>query len=85
MEGKLKEVETKKLFCVGKSISIKEVIDLSNAFIDYSLQKKDYRFLNASLKLNDRIRKEVKEKEIIEKIENKEIIALNKLKKNIGI
>lgn len=86
LEKAMRRVEVKKLWQVGNaSITVDDIMRLTHAFMDITMQSEDYRYLNAALKLNDRLREEFKEIVELAEIEQKEKECLLTVKKRLGL
>ena len=86
LEKSMRLVEVRKLWQPGNaSLALEEACQLSLAFMDYALHSGDYRFLNAALKLNDRLREELQADETLWEIEKRESDCLETLKKRLGL
>lgn len=86
LEQWMRRIEIGRLWKPDKtSLSIEQMITLSHRFMDHAMRSKDYRFLNTALKLNDRLRKELKDKTVLNEIEEQERKCLTAIEERLGL
>jgi len=86
LEECLKFIEVRKIYNLrNSSFSLERIADISHIFLCHYRKSNDIRFLNASLKINDRLREEKIDPSIMISLENEEKEALHELAKKIGV
>ena len=86
LEKWMRRIECRKLW--GKYIivlSVDQMISLSNALMTYASNTRDYRFLNAALKLNDKLYDVLDNDSKIKLLKKNEYDAIEDLKKYLSI